>query len=321
MLQTCKDLAVEAAWRLARPAGPPLNYSWSPDSDWAASARIIWPTRYQWAPTRKWVEPLRRALRRLIPLESHDLPQPYPGIVLFDLVVAGTSTTIAIDCSDKPTINTTCVDCVPVYFKMQYSSRGYPWPHVVPGGFGPADSSVYQFLPRLRALASRAAPIFDVYGRFGLQFASDLRREAIGRLADAPEIRYAGGAGIVRYSRFLREVAMSKVCINLPGNGDLCFRLMDYFAVGACIIGPKLENTLNAPLVDRVHIVYTKDDLSDLVPLCRQYVEDDRAREAIRHNARQVFDRFLSSDQLAAYYLHECRRWLEPVEREVAAAR
>jgi hypothetical protein len=83
--------------------------------------------------------------------------------------------------------------------------------------------------------------------------------------------------------------------------------LIDYFAVGACVIGPRLRNRLHVPVVDRVHIVYARDDLSDLVPLCRQYVEDRAAREEIRRNATQLFDRFVRREQLAAYYLRCCQ--------------
>jgi hypothetical protein len=306
MFESYKDLALEAAWRLTPGRWPRAKPSWPLDADWLGSVTLVWPTRYQWPLMPKWVEPLRRGLARIIEIKEQDLPQPYEGVVLLELRSGQGSRTIAIDCFDKATLNVPCVERSDLYFKMQYQNEGYPWAHVVPGGYGPADGSVYRYLPRLRALAEES-PVFEVYGRFGLEFATDLRREAIRRLSDSAEIQYGGGAGIVRYSRFLREVALAKVCINLPGNGDLCFRLIDYFAVGACVVSPRLLNSLHVPLVDRVHIVYAKDDLSDLVPLCRQYVEDVAARNEIRRNARALFDDFLASDQLAAYYVSRCQ--------------
>lgn len=307
MLETYKDLALEAAWRLVPGRLPVTRRSWPLDAAWLDSAAVVWPSRYEWPLARKWVEPLRRSLERIVRVREQDLPQPYPGIVVIQLVIDRHPRMVAIDYADKTPVNEQCVERADLYFKMQYRSEGYPWVHVVPGGFGPADDSVYRFLPRLRALAAERAPMFDVYGRFGLEFASDVRRDAIGRLSQSAEVTYQGGAGIVRYSRFLREAALAKVCINLPGNGDFCFRLIDYLAVGACVVGPRPLNSLHVPLEDRVHVVYTKDDLSDLVPLCRQYVEDAAARDEIRRNARKLFDDFIASDQLAAYYLHSCQ--------------
>ena len=77
-------------------------------------------------------------------------------------------------------------------------------------------------------------------------------------------------------------------------------------AVGACVIAARHRTALHVPLVDGQHIVYVKDDLSDLVDLCRFYLENDDAREALCHNSRSYFDKYLHRDQLAAYYLHSC---------------
>lgn len=309
MLAACRDLAVEAAWRFTPRRSAVRRPSWPLDARWLGSTHVVWPSRYQWPLMGKWVEPLRRGFARFVDVVVEDFPQPFEGVVLLRVVTAHGSWTVAIDCFDKATLNERCAASADVYFKMQYQQEGYRWSHVLPGGYGPADYRVHRFLPRLRALADRA-PLYDVYGRFGLQFASAIRRDAIGRLRESGDVRYEGGAGIVRYSRFLREVARAKVCINLPGNGDLCFRLIDYLAVGACVIGPPLKNSLHVPLEDGVHVVYTKDDLSDLVPLCRRYVEDAAARETIRSNARRLFDNYLASDQLAAYYLYCCEERL-----------
>ncbi len=99
-------------------------------------------------------------------------------------------------------------------------------------------------------------------------------------------------------------MARTKIGIDLPGNGDFCFRLIDYLSIGVCVIGPKPRTEFPVPLVDGEHIVYCKPDLSDLVPLCRRYLADDRERTRIARNARDYFDRYLHRDQLARYYLH-----------------
>ena len=125
-------------------------------------------------------------------------------------------------------------------------------------------------------------------------------------LREQTEFRFEGGLKKVGYLEFLKEVARSKVCIDLPGEGDFCFRLINYLAVGACVVGPRPRNVLNAPLLDRVHVAYTKDDLSDLVEVCRFYVENEEAREEMCRAGRDFFEKNLHMDNLTAYYLRSC---------------
>ena len=70
-------------------------------------------------------------------------------------------------------------------------------------------------------------------------------------------------------SQHLMDIAASKVSVDLPGNGPFCFRLLDYFAVGCLYRGCPPHRT------------YVKDDLSDLVDVCRYYVENEEARQAM----------------------------------------
>lgn len=118
---------------------------------------------------------------------------------------------------------------------------------------------------------------------------------------------YGGGAKL-RYSRSLIEVATSRVCVDLPGNGPLCFRLVDYMAIGACIIAYPHEAAFPVPLEDRVQVVYMQRDMSDLVDLCAHYARDAAERERLCLASRQYFDQHLSSRQLALYMLGETLR-------------
>ena len=86
---------------------------------------------------------------------------------------------------------------------------------------------------------------------------------------------------------------------------ELGLRDLTLFAI-ACIVGPRPRTVLHVPLVDRVHVAYTKDDLSDLLDICRYYVGDDAAREEMCLNSRRFFDQFLHKDNLTAYYLRSC---------------
>ena len=99
---------------------------------------------------------------------------------------------------------------------MQFLHDGFDEDSVVPGGFWPSWPSLYEYLSRLRR-SSR--------GTFS----------------------YQGGLEMVRYSRYLAAAAQAKVGIDLPGLGDLCFRLIDYLAIGSCVIGPRPSTRLHTP--------------------------------------------------------------------------
>ena len=80
--------------------------------------------------------------------------------------------------------------------------------------------------------------------------------------------------------------------------------MIDYMAVGACIIGPALKNKLHVDLKDGQHMVFAKEDLSDLVDLCAYYLEHEDQRMKLCEQSRDFFDCYLHREQLAAYYLH-----------------
>jgi hypothetical protein len=300
------DLSSDARWAFASRNDPQAQLTWAPDLLGTARIAIQWPTQYQWAPSARWVEPLRRGFASLIEVNSTPIPQPYPGIVLIRLLVDGAETAVALDYHDKSTIHERCVEEVAAYFKMQHSEDGYSWPHVYAGGFVPGDCSVLGRLSHLRARRQEDQFRYAVYGRFGTEFASEIRRRTVEILTTQTAFSYEGGLKKLRYRKYLEEIAAAQICIDLPGNGDFCFRLIDYLAIGSCIIGIRPKNQLHVPLEDGKHIVYVEDDLSDLVDLCVHYLESPEEREALRKNSRDFFDRYLHPRQLAAYYLDKC---------------
>jgi hypothetical protein len=178
-----------------------------------------------------------------------------------------------------------------------------------------ASPVVYRYLRVVRALRGRPRFACDVHGRFGLRFEVETRRRAFEILSGRSDFRYCGslfryegGPEKVPYTRYLGEIARSKVCIDLPGKGPLCFRLADYLAVGACVVGPPPAAQLHVPLVDGEHFVSCEADLSNLGDVCARLVREGRERERIARNARDYFDRYLHRRQLAAYYLFEIAR-------------
>ena len=279
---------------------------WALDPNILNNIKIRWPIAYEWPPAGKWVDFFVTSLQKTVKIEFGDIEQLFSGIVVFEIDVNGKSCKIAIDYSDYTPINEEAYNYCSLYFKMQYLEDGYGERNIIPGGFVTHGDQIYTYLNQIRKIRDQKKFQYDVYGRFSIDFATNVRTAAVGYLFNQNRFSYEGGLKKVRYIRFLREIATSKVCIDLPGNGDFCFRLIDYFAVGACVIAKRHRTKLHFPLIDKKNIVYAKDDMSDLVDLCDYYVKNDDAREEICSNSRDFFDRHLHRDQLSRYYIYQC---------------
>ena len=274
-------------------------------------ATVFWPTEYQWLPSEGFLEPVRLGIAHWAKVERRPIPQPYQGVCLFELLVAGVKHRIAIDYSDYvDRIERDCLATVSLYFKMQYLKAGYDLSDgecrkVLPGGYVMADRRMVSKLSQIRGTARTAPPQFDIYGRFGLEFATEIRSAVVNVLRGDPSLNYEGGMRKVPYRQSIRDASRSKICIDLPGNGDFCFRLFDYLAVGAFIIAYPHRTMLPVPLVDCYHIVYMKSDLSDLVDLCHYYLVHPDERRAIQSNAAEYFDSCCHLTQLGSWYLQQ----------------
>jgi hypothetical protein len=227
------------------------------------------------------MEHLEDALRRLVRFRKAQIPQRRAdGVVSTLLTLNGQRHSVIIDFSDKTEqLSASALESATIYFKIQYRRGGYGDPRIVPRGYPLLGRHTYRYLSRLRRDADERSKLHNIYGRFGLNFAADIRLKAIALLADADDICFVGGTGFVRHNRYLRDIARSKIGIDKPGNGDSCFRLVDYLAIGVSTIAPRHRTELPIPLVDRDPLVFCTDDLSDLVRLCRHYLADDQARE------------------------------------------
>ena len=301
--QGWKDLALEVAWKGGAGHGVAPNPAWDIDKSEIGDVGILWPTKYEWPDARNWMEGLITGFKKFVAVDGAPIEQKFPGIVMFQILIGGKSHNITIDYFDLSTINEACAKDSAVYFKMQYSRAGYPLRNVVPGGYVPDSRKLYLYLSSLRRVRDRREFDFDVYGRFSLDYAKDRRKQAIELLRDQNRFAFEGGLTKVGYVEFLKQISRAKICIDLPGNGDFCHRLVNYLAVGACVIGPRHGNEMQVPLVDRKHIAFTRDDMSDLIDLCVYYLENDDAREAMCLESRRYFDQNLHRDNLSRYYL------------------
>jgi hypothetical protein len=234
--------------------------------------------------------------------EVADIPQPYESVVLLEAVVDGTTHELAIDQRDFLDINEECAERCTVYFKRQFALEGYFQESVVPGGYTPLkQNALHRNLSQLRR---RSRSSHDVYGRFSLDFSPEVRERVLELLAGQRSFGFTGGSKLTMYTQYLRDIAGSRICIDVPGVGPLSYRLVEYLAVGSCIVAYPHEARLHVPLVDREHVVYIREDLSDLVETCEELLAEPQERERLAANACRYFDRYLHRDQLAAYHLH-----------------
>jgi hypothetical protein len=281
---------------------------------------IGWPNHYGWD-AFFWMDSIRSGLSRYVPVRPADIPQLPNTAVRVHLYSRGRKYNVIIDYSDyhETIVEEYLRDCL-IYFKMQFRNRGYDDSRIVPGQYVPSDvRCMYRHLPRLRRIRDASKPeIYDVYGRFGLYPGSssiatkddvrNKRMQAFHVLREQNRFRYEGGGKLIELFHSLREVARSKVCLDLPGRGPFCFRLIDYLSIGACIVAYPHEATLYPPLVPGKHIAYCRPDFSDLVDLCHHYLTHDQERLAMIKASRDYFDAHLHKDCIAAYYLESCIR-------------
>ena len=301
----------EVLWRIVPEPGAADAISFPFDATKLQGMEIRWPKAYEWTRAGYFVGDIAKSLERWVPVHITDIQQA-SGIVMIQVLWRDTLFRVVIDYSDDlDYIHAQSLDQCSLYFKMQYRRQGYlstekSAAKIIPGGYVVGLPDIYHYLPHIRKLSQRKEGGYDVFGRFGRDFAQDVRRKAVEMLQQQTDFHYSGGLRKVRYSSSLLEAARSKVCIDLPGNGDFYFRLVDYFAVGACVISRRHRTRMPVELENLRHIVYAKDDLSDLIPLCKYYLENDDKREEIGRNAQEYFDLYLHRKQLAAYYLQQC---------------
>lgn len=139
-----------------------------------------------------------------------------------------------------------------------------------------------------------------------MNYAPEVRRRAVEILRNQNKFQFEDGLKKVHYEEFLRETARTKICLDLLGNGALCFRLINYLAIGTCVIAYPHEARLHVPLENRKHIVYCREDFSDLIELCEFYLQNDEERERVCTASRKFFDDNLHKDNLVSYYLRNC---------------
>jgi Glycosyl transferases group 1 len=283
------------------------------DPERLASVTVRWPAAYLSGTTG--LQPMKRSrlarklgsvrgpISAMVASEVADFAQPYPSIVLFEASIDGVRHEVAIDQRDQLDVDEECADRCLLYFKRQFALEGYSRANVVPGGYVPLkQETLHRHLAQLRR--RRGHELHDVYGRFSLTYSPDVRGRILELLTGQSRFDFTGGSKLTMYTEYLRDVVASRVCIDVPGVGPLSYRLVEYLALGSCIVSYPHRARLHVPLVDGEHLVYVAEDLSNLIELCDRFLSNPGERQRLSANARRYFDMYLHRDQLAAYHLH-----------------
>ena len=263
---------------------------------------VTWPSTLPWPPARKILETLEDGLGRTCKLRHRPIPQDYYGAIVFTARLGLETYRITIDYHDTMSINGDALNQTDLYFKLNYAKGGYETDQVVPGGYPTTGLDYYKYYRAYGREGMKGRKI-DVLARFGYRYNGDTRRRAVELLASAQDLSYAGNSGKVRYSRFLREAALAKLCLDLPGNAPLSHRISEFLGIGTCLVSPRYPTRLPVLLEPAVHYVDIADDLSDLLDACRYYAAHDEERERIARAGQHYFEKYLHCDQLASYYI------------------
>jgi hypothetical protein len=300
---TWRGLAAEARWRLAAtPAARDSPPAWHLDCEVLERTVVSWPARYAWPNAGQWADPIRDGLAAHVDVQRAEIPQHEGNLVLFEVGSPHGRLRAGLDYDDQLVLHPRAAE-VDLYFKMQHAIAGYAEEQVVPGGYVTDRRRFYRFVDELRRLRASKPPRADVFARFGLAFNREQRAAALRMLGAQPRFRFAGGTARRHWSRYVEELARSRIAVDLAGRGPLCYRLVEALGLGVCVIGPAPAAALHVPLVPEEHVVRCAPDLHDLVDRCAELLEDPARLQRIARAGAAYFDRCLRPPQLAAYYL------------------
>lgn len=304
--RNCWALAQDAFSCVDRKPPPRPDPSWPLANDVLQTMKVRWPLHYENPRAASYFEFALYRFREHVAVELADIEQREPGLVTFEVIIAGEAHRVALDYYDFLHVNENVVRRSALYFKMQHAEEGYGFENVLPAGYVAKRHLLYQQLRRLRSTRDECRYTHDVYGRFSVTFQPHIRRRIAEVLSSQSDFEFEGGTTLSVYSRHLRDIAHSRVCIDVPGQGPLCHRLVDYLAIGSCVVGLRPRVLLPVPMEHGVHVYWIRDDLSDLLDACRTCLGSSETAERLAYNARDYFDRVLHQNQLADYYLYKC---------------
>ena len=108
------------------------------------------------------------------------------------------------------------------------------------------------------------------------------------------------------YNQYLKEMASAKINIVARGHGIDTVRKWEAPAFSGLVLADKLPLIVPNDYEENKHIVYYKDDLSDLVDKIIYYLKHDEERKRIGVAARKHTFENHTSIRRAEYFLSKC---------------
>jgi len=300
-------------------------------------AKVVWPRTYSWTRAPSRLDPIRKALSRLLPVEVSDVAEghvawrskggfPVPierqaaiGSLcnpvgpydirgeIFEIHRGARVVRCAFDYSDYPIVSTAIQGEVDLYFKCVAPPADLA-SNVRKIGYFPRNPSL---LAKARAKVLRSAPEkrLGIYGRFGAWTDSQSLRAAVVEALQGSSLDFTGGFAVSIYPAYLKEIMSARVALHLPGQGPLSYRMVEAMALGTVVVSPKVACAFPEDLLDGVHYVALNDDGSNVVEVCGHLLRDADRRQSIAERAMVFFDRNFSTESMARRIL---RTTLEP---------
>lgn len=104
---------------------------------------------------------------------------------------------------------------------------------------------------------------------------------------------------------YLRELTNCKIVLNFPGVGWDTQRYWEVPALGRFMISYKPQLKIPNNFVDGEHIVFCKDDLSDLIEKCEYYLTNEKEREKIASAGKYHLKKYHTNISRAKYILNK----------------
>jgi hypothetical protein len=155
--------------------------------------------------------------------------------------------------------------------------------------------------------------IYDV-SFWAVETGGDIRTRVLNLLEDKFDCSENGtkrNQKFSKYSRkgefYLQELKRCKIVLNFRGGGWDTMRYWEVPAVGSLMISQKPQIDIPNNFEDKKHVVFCKDDLSDLVELCEYYLEHEDEREQIASAGKEHLEKFHTDLNRVEYILEKAR--------------
>lgn len=106
---------------------------------------------------------------------------------------------------------------------------------------------------------------------------------------------------------YLQELSRCKIVLNYRGVGWDTLRYWEVPALGRFMITQKPGILIPDNFIQHEHVVYCRDDLSDLIDLCDYYLKNEKERERIARNSLAHVKKYHTDIARAEYILEKIK--------------